>query len=306
MAWRNIRMGRGDRRGAFKFALFTLGLVLANNLLLADHAVLVEDHSLNIGYEFTMLLAKFGTAVLYGAYVALAYLALEPYVRRHWPDALISWTRLLRGKAGDPLVGRDLLLGGVVGVLAALIWLIRYLAPVWFGWIPPRPFGGEIGAIEGGAGAVAAFVSPGFLFPSMLGILALVVLVIVLRRRWLGVAVLVTLAVAIGALAEFDNMGGWPDSRLTTMICLSTMVILLVMLFIRAGLLALTVAFFFFDRIRAFPLTLDSSAWYSGTSTLVMLALMGIAAYAMGFAMRGYVKTPKTALEAGIPDVPPR
>ena len=90
------------------------------------------------------------------------------------------------------------------------------------------------------------------------------------------------------------------------MICLSAMVILLVMLFIRAGLLALTVAFFFFNRIRAFPLTLDSSAWYSGTSALVMLALMAIAVYAMSSAVRGYVKATRTALDSGIPNVPPR
>ena len=31
------------------------------------------------------------------AYVYLAYLALEPYVRRRWPGMLISWTRALAG-----------------------------------------------------------------------------------------------------------------------------------------------------------------------------------------------------------------
>ena len=43
--------------------------------------------------------------------VWLYYVALEPFVRRLWPDVLISWSRLLSGRLQDPLVGRDLLIG---------------------------------------------------------------------------------------------------------------------------------------------------------------------------------------------------
>ena len=48
------------------------------------------------------------------------YLALEPYVRRYWPQAMISWTRALGGRWRDPLVGRDVLYGVVLGVLSAI------------------------------------------------------------------------------------------------------------------------------------------------------------------------------------------
>ena len=50
----------------------------------------------------------------------LLYLALEPIVRRRWPDSLVSWTRLLRGRVLDPLVGRDVLLGVLGGIALAL------------------------------------------------------------------------------------------------------------------------------------------------------------------------------------------
>ncbi len=46
-----------------------------------------------------------------GAFVWLAYIAIEPIVRRSWPELLFSWSRLLSGRFRDPLVGRDLLAG---------------------------------------------------------------------------------------------------------------------------------------------------------------------------------------------------
>ena len=65
----------------------------------------------------------------------LFYMALEPWVRRLWPETLVSWTRLLAGRFRDPLVGRDLLIGAVFGVLTKLLCQIGILAPVvaWLG-----------------------------------------------------------------------------------------------------------------------------------------------------------------------------
>ena len=51
------------------------------------------------------------TSALLGLAVWALYLAFEPYARRLLPRQLTSWTRLLAGELGDPLVGRDLLLG---------------------------------------------------------------------------------------------------------------------------------------------------------------------------------------------------
>ena len=54
------------------------------------------------------------------------YLALEPYVRRYWPQAIISWTRVLGGRWRDPLVGRDVLYGVILGVLFCDLYGLRY------------------------------------------------------------------------------------------------------------------------------------------------------------------------------------
>ncbi len=45
----------------------------------------------------------------------MIYIALEPSVRRYWPRLLISWSRLMAGDFRDPMVGRDLLVGGCWG-----------------------------------------------------------------------------------------------------------------------------------------------------------------------------------------------
>jgi hypothetical protein len=38
------------------------------------------------------------------------YMALEPVVRRRWPEVLVSWSRLLAGRLRDPLVGSHILM----------------------------------------------------------------------------------------------------------------------------------------------------------------------------------------------------
>ena len=50
----------------------------------------------------------------------VVYVALEPWVRRKWPRTMISWSRLTSRGVRDPLVGRDLLYGTLLGSLLAL------------------------------------------------------------------------------------------------------------------------------------------------------------------------------------------
>src|SRR5579864_73700 len=57
------------------------------------------------------------TSLFNGTLFWMIYLALEPYVRRHWPHSIISWSRLIDGKVRDPAVGRDVLFGVVLGTL---------------------------------------------------------------------------------------------------------------------------------------------------------------------------------------------
>jgi hypothetical protein len=59
-------------------------------------------------------------------------MAFEPYVRRHWPYAIISWSRFLSGRLRDPLVGGHILIGVTYGaVIVVLITTALSLAAVY-------------------------------------------------------------------------------------------------------------------------------------------------------------------------------
>ena len=113
LARRNLQSGKSDQRGALRVAA-TVGL-----LLLA--AQLLEAHHTLTGAEVFVVIGALSWALFIAAFFWLSYVALEPYVRRHWPHALIGWTRLLAGRWRDRRVGRDLLIGAIVGLAAVVI-----------------------------------------------------------------------------------------------------------------------------------------------------------------------------------------
>lgn len=114
----NFRQGRGDRRGAFRLALFVFTVRMLCWLFGASHVP-------TIGEVFSFFFLAVSQALLFAAIIWLLYFALEPFVRRRWPDALISWSRLLKGDLRDPLVGRDVIVGVLSGVGFALIFQLK-------------------------------------------------------------------------------------------------------------------------------------------------------------------------------------
>ena len=68
-----------------------------------------------------MFLLAVCTSVFYGVLLWTIYVALEPFVRRHWPHVLVSWTNILTGRVRDPVVGRDVLFGAALGVAWVLM-----------------------------------------------------------------------------------------------------------------------------------------------------------------------------------------
>ena len=53
--------------------------------------------------------------------IFVAYVAIEPYARRLWPRLLVGTMRLVSGRVGDPLVGREMLVGSTVGILLVAV-----------------------------------------------------------------------------------------------------------------------------------------------------------------------------------------
>jgi len=64
------------------------------------------------------------TALFTSGLTWMLYLAVEPWVRRHWPKTIISWSRLLSAK-GAIRWWPDILFGVALGVVWILIFQIR-------------------------------------------------------------------------------------------------------------------------------------------------------------------------------------
>ncbi len=130
LARANLFAGRGDRAGAWRLARIVLALRFAQRMLEAHPRPAVW---------WTVLPTAAGDALVSAAATWILYLALEPAVRRSWPAVLVSWTRALRGRPGDPIVGRDLLLGLLAGGAAlSVLRLAGVLLPL-LGIPAPEP-----------------------------------------------------------------------------------------------------------------------------------------------------------------------
>ena len=100
---------------ALRTAALVFAMILASWVLGAHHVASLTEVAL-------FFLSGVQGALLIGALVWLIYLAFEPYVRRIWPHALITWNRLLDGRLRDPVLGRDIVVGAAAGaVVAALV-----------------------------------------------------------------------------------------------------------------------------------------------------------------------------------------
>jgi serine/threonine-protein kinase len=153
------------------------------------------------------------------AFVWLLYIALEPQVRRVWPETMIGWSRLLAGRVRDPLVGRDVLVGVLVAIGNALILGLHTLILRWSGRAPQFPVGASSNAFDGMeassdllrggrhvlsriAGSVMSIPVWGGIMPTFLLLLLLVAL---LRRRSFAMVAIV----AGLTITYVVTHGGW-------------------------------------------------------------------------------------------------
>jgi hypothetical protein len=268
-----VRAGRGDRRGAVRLAATVIALQLAMWALGAHHVASADE----VDIFMAGLVDAFGVGLSFW----ILYLALEPFARRRWPEMLISWTRALSGNWRDPLVGRDALIGAVVGTAAGLILgPLRVLLPPRLGLSgpPPHPFD-ETAPVSPGA-AVAWLVSNGLLAAFwVLGIVFLLVLVRgFVRRGWL--------AGVLAALIFTANYLGGRGGVVTIPLALISMGIL-VTITVRFGVLAAIVAETC-RRIFGYRIyTYDASLWYFYAGAIAVVGVLALAYWATRTALAG-------------------
>ncbi len=205
----------------------------------------------------------------------LIYLALEPWVRRYWPQTMITWSRVVAGKWTDPLVGRDLLFGTLFGIVYALLIALYEYANLRSG----APIFGEFGLENlNGFRAFAGYIAWllfGEVGGSLTFLLTLFLVRAVLKKQWLVGTVWV-----VGWVAVRFLRANFIDSRelaITTGVFWVLLFSLLVFVILRFGFFALVVATFVLDSLTGCFLTTDFSAWYGQSSSAIVILIVAMA-----------------------------
>jgi hypothetical protein len=273
VARRNLRQGRGDRRGAARVAVFFF-IVRMSVWLFAEH------HSGLLEREFTLFFLSVARALFEAAFLWVLYVALEPFIRRRWPNRIISWSRLLAGSIRDPLVGRDLLLGAVFGAAMILGTLISFIGLLWIGRPPElaiNPGSEEIGAHLFFA-KFASQITAG-LFLAFFAFFMLLLFVVILRRERLALIPLWLLILALSALVS--------QSDLMMIPLLALVALIFVFVLYRYGLLALAFALFVNHLWVFFPVTSDFTAWYATDFFISLVICIALAVYGFYISLGG-------------------
>jgi hypothetical protein len=258
-AWKNVKAGRGDRRGAARLAAIVVVLCTARWIFGAHHVF--SD------LEFYVWINGAENTISFGVFLWLLYLALEPYARRHWPDMLISWSRLLAGRFRDPLVGHALLIGATASAgLALLHGPVVRMASVALGAASPEPHPPEY--VSSPSREFAYFlVIPVERLVWTLGLIFFLVLARRLVRSEVVAAIMVTLLFSAPFLGQ--------ELPIVLVNVLATG--LLVLVAIRFGLLAALTMAILTQVLRAFVPTADPSAWYFWTAPFAVAIILGVA-----------------------------
>ena len=273
LARRNLRLGRSDTSGAIRVAVFVFIAYAVARMFRASHVGSFAD-------ELWIVIRVLALPAFWAGLVWLLYVALEPYARRRWPHTLISWKRLLGGQIRDPLVGRDILLGAAAGAVSALIAVLSFQAPAWFGQVPvqPQPF------LHGPT--ITSFHDVGFrlfvnqfssVLYSMVFLFMLVLLRLLLRN---DVLTAVAWCVLIGTPMIGDHfMAEWTGSLIRAA--------LLYLVLTRGGFLAFVVSLYFLFNLLETPLVIDPASWIVPLALPFALVLNGLALYGFVVSLGG-------------------
>jgi serine/threonine protein kinase len=270
LAHRNYTRGKSDRQGAIRLAslIFTLHLLIC---FFRAHFVFTLDL---VGLIiFAVSTALFGAALLW-----VLYIALEPYVRRNWPQTIISWTRFLGGNLRDPLVGRDLLFGVVLGVLWLGVIAVGTFFLIGTG-VSPQLGSPELllGVRETVASGLVTVI--GSIRSSLVFFFLIVLLRALVKNRWLAAMIFVLLFSVPRLLGSEHLLIETPLWVIIYGIAAFAVV--------RFGLIVLAVAALTVDVLVNVPITLDFSNWYAARAFCVLLSFVAIAAWGFYSSLAG-------------------
>ncbi|MGE5177791.1 MAG: serine/threonine-protein kinase [Bacteroidota bacterium] len=279
LAKRNLESSRTDMRGALVVGISTFAAYMLAHLFAMNVGEVGLFHVLDLLSDDKPI----GHALLHGVTMFFFYLAIEPYVRRLWPSALVSWARLVAGKTRDPIIGRDVLAGAVVGTVFVVLRLSGQAIARGLGQgapptIPPVALTVLVNAPTI-LTAVFFFIAISLLETTSVFML-LVLFRFVLRKTW-AAAIPVVLVITLSSI-DFSSKSPGPE---IAMALLGNA--LAVVLALRFGYVAVLVASLLYSLGGALVWTGQFSSWI-GPPAMFSWALLGLVlAYGFLTAVKG-------------------
>ena len=233
-------------------------------------------------HEAGILISAIPPALFWAATLFFLYVALEPYVRRRWPERLIGWSRLVAGNVRDPLVGRDILIGVAAGVAHATIasmgnWLPSHLGLT----LPLAPHASNLDMLLGlryTVAGIGAAISSGIVAGLALTVI-LVVLAIILRNRALAAIGLYLLQLSAIGFASGRHPYVFASGILIAAIWTAVTV--------RVGLLGIATAQTIFVVAFQLPISIDASSWMFPAAITPLIFIAVLTAFAFRTALGG-------------------
>lgn len=264
LALRNVRLGRADRIGAMRFAVW-LGSMQLLVWLFGVHHVPAPLREWPMLRDFLRVpwLAYFFRHWLY-------YMALEPYIRRYWPEVLIAWSRAVDGRFRDPLFGQRLLIGCLTGIVVWVICAAVYAVVA------------ELSGITSPLLIEFDVASPLRLKATLIHELSrcasnavFVLMLLLLLRALLRDTKLAVGGYALANVAVF-GLDGFP---LLAVAIIGIWSVGLGFAITRFGLIA-GMAFLFSQRLlETLPITPHLTAWYAGGTLMALGSIIAVASY---------------------------
>jgi hypothetical protein len=266
----SYRLGRLDPRGPAVLSACVFSLTLA--------AWLLRAHLVPAAETMTRLSQAIGTSLFNAAAVFVMYAGTDHYVRRYWPTTLVSWTRLVNGRLRDPLVGQDLLVGTLSGLLASLGVVVYGAIAQALG---AQPIASEQLALTLGP-LLATYADLGVfaLWSGAAGLVGLLLTRMLLRRTWLAALVSSILC----GTAWSPTLG--PSYPVLAAACFVGCSFVWMSTAARFGLLASAVTTWVFTVSMTAPTT-DPSLWYGREALIGAGAVLAIAVYGLRTALAG-------------------
>jgi predicted Ser/Thr protein kinase len=263
LARRNWKLGRIDRKGALRIGIARclLGLVMWVGTV---HAIPNEG-------MVVCFFANCAAWLMWGASLALLYLALEPSVRARWPHSIVTWNRLLAGRWLDAQLSAHILIGAAVG---SAVWVAAEWIDDW-----QSDALGTLGGLASAVGTRQWFAEhagklEGALFFGLLVFFAICGLRAIVRKD-IPAAILAALLLSLANSSLFTS----PNWKVELAIYVG-MYTVLVFVLLRLGLVATMAAVFFIDTFNIITLGTDWKTWYTPSGLATFLLLLSVAVFA--------------------------